>query len=210
MVQFLSIFFSWISSIFVGFFKSSRFFCVTLYVRWRYFSCADQRSLPWSNYNSLRRTPGLSYEYGFICPLLTATTPNVGTTTPWDPNRTIRPPRLSRSLRRRRDGIRNYGCRLFNHRGIYTPVRKGLRRPLEPAQIQDGLPLTHFLGFLTTPTWESWVSPFGTPLLNPSTTHGHDSQHKWDYEQGKPTLETYAWPTAYATSTHTCLPKYGT
>ena len=32
MVQFLSInFFSWISSIFVGFFKSSRFFCVTLY-----------------------------------------------------------------------------------------------------------------------------------------------------------------------------------
>jgi hypothetical protein len=30
MVQFLSInFFSWISSIFVGFFKSSRFFCVT-------------------------------------------------------------------------------------------------------------------------------------------------------------------------------------
>jgi len=33
MVQFLSIFFSWISSIFVGFFKSSRFFCVTLYIR---------------------------------------------------------------------------------------------------------------------------------------------------------------------------------
>ena len=32
MVQFLSInFFSWISSIFVGFFKSSHFFCVTLY-----------------------------------------------------------------------------------------------------------------------------------------------------------------------------------
>ena len=32
MVQFLSInFFSWISSIFVGFFKSSRFFCITLY-----------------------------------------------------------------------------------------------------------------------------------------------------------------------------------
>jgi len=31
MVQFLSIFLSWISSIFVGFFKSSRFFCVTLY-----------------------------------------------------------------------------------------------------------------------------------------------------------------------------------
>ena len=32
MVQFMSIiFFSWISSIFVGFFKSSRFFCVTLY-----------------------------------------------------------------------------------------------------------------------------------------------------------------------------------
>ena len=32
MVQFLSIiFFSWISSIFVGFFKSSCFFCVTLY-----------------------------------------------------------------------------------------------------------------------------------------------------------------------------------
>ena len=32
MVQFLSIiFFSWISSIFVGFFKSSRFFCVILY-----------------------------------------------------------------------------------------------------------------------------------------------------------------------------------
>ena len=32
MVQFLSInFFSWISSIFVGFFKSSRFFGVTLY-----------------------------------------------------------------------------------------------------------------------------------------------------------------------------------
>ena len=34
MVQFLTInFFSWISSIFVGFFKSSRFFCVTLYNR---------------------------------------------------------------------------------------------------------------------------------------------------------------------------------
>ena len=34
MVQYLSIiFFSWISSIFVGFFKSSRFFCVTLYNR---------------------------------------------------------------------------------------------------------------------------------------------------------------------------------
>ena len=33
MVQYLSInFFSWISSIFVGFFKSSRFFCVTLYM----------------------------------------------------------------------------------------------------------------------------------------------------------------------------------
>ena len=33
MVQFLSIFFFfWISSIFVGFFKSSRFLCVTLYV----------------------------------------------------------------------------------------------------------------------------------------------------------------------------------
>ena len=33
MVQFLLIiFFSWISSIFVGIFKSSRFFCVTLYV----------------------------------------------------------------------------------------------------------------------------------------------------------------------------------
>ena len=33
MVQFLSIiFFSWISSIFVGFFKSSRFFCVILYL----------------------------------------------------------------------------------------------------------------------------------------------------------------------------------
>ena len=33
MVQFLSInFFSWISSIFVGFFKSSFFFCVTLCV----------------------------------------------------------------------------------------------------------------------------------------------------------------------------------
>ena len=33
MVKFLSInFFSWISSIFVGFFKSSRFFGVTLYV----------------------------------------------------------------------------------------------------------------------------------------------------------------------------------
>jgi len=33
MVQFLSInFFSWISSIFVGFFKNSRFFCVTLYI----------------------------------------------------------------------------------------------------------------------------------------------------------------------------------
>ena len=33
MVQFLSIFFfSWISSIFVGFFKSSHFFCVILYV----------------------------------------------------------------------------------------------------------------------------------------------------------------------------------
>ena len=32
MVQFLSVnFFSWISSIFVGFFKSSHFFCVTLY-----------------------------------------------------------------------------------------------------------------------------------------------------------------------------------
>ena len=32
MVQFLSInFFCWISSIFVGFFKSSRFFCVSLY-----------------------------------------------------------------------------------------------------------------------------------------------------------------------------------
>ena len=31
MVQFLSNFFPWISSIFVGFFKSSRFFCVTLY-----------------------------------------------------------------------------------------------------------------------------------------------------------------------------------
>ena len=38
MVQFLSInFFSWISSIFVGFFKSSRFFCVTLYM---VYSCA--------------------------------------------------------------------------------------------------------------------------------------------------------------------------
>ena len=35
MVQFLSIiFFSWISSIFVGFFKSSRFFCVILYNCW--------------------------------------------------------------------------------------------------------------------------------------------------------------------------------
>ena len=34
MFQFLSIiFFSWISSIFVGFFKSSRFFCVILYKR---------------------------------------------------------------------------------------------------------------------------------------------------------------------------------
>ena len=33
MVQFLSInFFCWISSIFVGFFKSSRFFCVSLYI----------------------------------------------------------------------------------------------------------------------------------------------------------------------------------
>ena len=33
MVQFLLInFFSWISSIFVGFFKSSRFFCVALYI----------------------------------------------------------------------------------------------------------------------------------------------------------------------------------
>ena len=32
MVQFLSNFFPWISSIFVGFFKSSRFFCVTLYI----------------------------------------------------------------------------------------------------------------------------------------------------------------------------------
>ena len=34
MVQFLSIkFFCWISLIFVGFFKSSRSFCVTLYLR---------------------------------------------------------------------------------------------------------------------------------------------------------------------------------
>ena len=33
MIHFLSInFFSWISSIFVEFFKSSRFFCVTLYL----------------------------------------------------------------------------------------------------------------------------------------------------------------------------------
>jgi len=37
MVQFLSIFFSWISSIFVAFSKSSRFFCVTLYKRHQIF-----------------------------------------------------------------------------------------------------------------------------------------------------------------------------
>jgi len=53
------------------------------YVRWRYFSSADQWSLPWSNSHSLRRTQGLSYEYGSIYPLLTATTPNVGPTPPW-------------------------------------------------------------------------------------------------------------------------------
>ena len=42
MVQFLSInFFSWISSIFVGFFKSSPFFCVTLYIEAKHlFKCS--------------------------------------------------------------------------------------------------------------------------------------------------------------------------
>ena len=34
MVRFLSIFFPWISSILVRFFKGSRFFCVTLYQGW--------------------------------------------------------------------------------------------------------------------------------------------------------------------------------
>ena len=44
MVQFLSInFFSWISSIFVGFFKSSRFFFVTLYIQRR--NCKNVESV---------------------------------------------------------------------------------------------------------------------------------------------------------------------
>ena len=45
MVQFLSIyFFPWISSIFVGFFKSSRFFGVTLYNGYRVFPGGKDRS----------------------------------------------------------------------------------------------------------------------------------------------------------------------
>ena len=60
MVQFLSIhFFSWISSIFVGFFKSSRFFCVTLYFRRFHHSCRRQCDVPGlSNTPQLGTVPG--------------------------------------------------------------------------------------------------------------------------------------------------------
>ena len=67
MVKFLSIiFFSWISSNFVGVFKSSRFFCVTLYMNHsccqitlgsETFSHNRQRCEVLTGYSSLERWP---------------------------------------------------------------------------------------------------------------------------------------------------------
>jgi len=159
--------------------------------------------------------PGLSYGYGSICPLLTATTPNVGTTSTWDPNRTIRPPV---SVVAYADDVAVFATTVADFSTIQEAIRlyekaSGTRlNPLKYKAIAVGRwsAFDTVLGIpyhshVRIPSFNFWNSD-----AKSIKTRGHDSQHKCDYEQGKPTPETYAWPTACATSTHSCLPKYDT